>query len=661
MFRLVSALSIFALSATGCGGSTDQHDMELDDDTPIDLDGDGFDSSEDCNDADGQVFPGAAEVAADGVDQDCDEQESCYLDSDGDGYGGSLTQLSSDLSCGEVDVSVSALNTDCDDSDAEVYPGAQEQPADHLDQDCDGQELCYTDSDGDGYGTEVTVLTTDLSCGEVDATVSPWSTDCDDAHDVVYPDASEVCGDGLDNDCLDGDPCGLEGVITMAEADATISGDGTGQWTGIYVAADGDLNGDGFDDVVVVSSAQRVSSMASIFYGPLAGSYSAHNDFDVAVTNDIENDWINTAEIQSDLNGDGLADLVVGSPASFKGASWGGAAFVFADFPSTELTLNDADLTLVGEYCCQMVGMGVDVGGDITGDGIDDLLVGSPGYSHLVGEDSVDAGAVLGVPWSTDAVVYTDDLALRLIGNDAGSSLGNVRSTEIIGDVNGDGHADLMVAAPLDSQVGTVYLFDGPVDPTIALEDARATFSSPDANGGGLGSGVAGLGDVNGDGYDDVIIGSAGLNDTGLGVTYPMTGAAFLFYGPVSGDLDIWAADTVLLGEGAGDCAGLTLSEAGDIDGDGYDDVLVSAEYNDDAMHDAGAVYLFYGPVDTGTISLASADAVFYGITTTSRAGLGLSGGGDVNGDGYDDLIIGAPGANGFTGAAYVFYGEARL
>jgi Ca2+-binding RTX toxin-like protein len=185
------------------------------------------------------------------------------------------------------------------------------------------------------------------------------------------------------------------------------------------------------------------------------------------------------------------------------------------------------------------------------------------------------------------------------------------------------------------------------------------------------GLGVASAGDINGDGYDDFIIG-AHANDAG-GTT---AGAAYVIFGKASGlgDIDLGTipagAGFKILGDAPNDHAGLSVASAGDVNGDGFDDLIVGAYYNAAGGAGAGAAYVIFGKasgladIDLG--SLAATDGFkITGDAAGDEAGIAVSSAGDVNGDGFDDIIIGATGVDQFSypyhgavGAAYVIYGK---
>jgi MYXO-CTERM domain-containing protein len=194
---------------------------------------------DDCDDTDATVHPGATEGIADGTDQDCDGTELCYMDADSDGARSSdgATVSSDDVECDGAGEAGGAASVDCDDADGSVHPAATETPADGIDSNCDGAELCFTDYDGDGYRPdEYTEVPGDLLCtGEGMVGASAPGGDCDDSDASINPDGEEVPADGIDSDCD-----GMEQCYLDADGDGYRPTDG-----GLAVSAALDCDGDG--------------------------------------------------------------------------------------------------------------------------------------------------------------------------------------------------------------------------------------------------------------------------------------------------------------------------------------------------------------------------------------------------------------------------------
>jgi hypothetical protein len=222
-----------------------------------------------------------------------------------------------------------------------------------------------------------------------------------------------------------------------------------------------------------------------------------------------------------------------------------------------------------------------------------------------------------------------------------------------VGDVDGDGLGDVLVGAYLSSaggaQSGIAYLVLGGRSGTIPLASADARLLGEDA-ADGAGMSVAGAGDVDGDGLADLLVGAFGVDDAG-----GQSGAAYLVRGAPSGDLDLSLADARLTGESGGDYAGYSVAGAGDVDADGFADVLVGAPSRDDGTTDNGVAYLVRGPF-SGTVPLATADARLVGTAYMDVAGIAVSSAGDTDGDGYADVLVGANRADGGASDAGIVY-----
>jgi hypothetical protein len=206
--------------------------------------------------------------------------------------------------------------------------------------------------------------------------------------------------------------------------------------------------------------------------------------------------------------------------------------------------------------------------------------------------------------------------------------------------VNNDGWTDLLIGAPNYDPGGAVstgaaYLLYGPHTEDLELDRADA-FLMGEATADYAGQRVEGAGDLNGDGFDDMIIAAWG-NDSGGSAA----GAVYLVNGPVYGDHLLSDADQILVGEEPGDHAGSAVVNAGDMNDDGYGDLFVGSPDNSTEGSGSGSAYLLHGPV-TVDISMAGADAKIVGSRVGDHVGNAVARVGDVNGDGFQDLAVGA-------------------
>jgi hypothetical protein len=471
-----------------------------------------------------------------------------------------------------------------------------------------------------------------------------------------------------------------------------LAGTAAGDQAGFAVSVLGDVNGDGFDDVAIgafgADAGSEDAGAAYVVFGRAGGftATSALSDLNGTTgfklsglaASDFAGRSVNAA---GDVNGDGLADFIVGVPKADAGGIDAGAAYVVFGRDSGFTAVFDPDtldgttgFTMVGSGTGDMTGEAVSSAGDINGDGYDDFILGAP-YADTNGADAGAAYVVFGKasPFAADIAVSALDgnNGLRIYGFAAGDYGG--RAVAGAGDVNGDGLDDIVVGAwgtdVAGNNDGVSYVIFGKrtgfaADMDLATLDGVTGFKLIGTAADRVGFSVAPAGDVNGDGYADVIIGASAGNGGGTN-----SGTAHIVFGKASGfaaSIELSILDGTngfrLDGIEEGDNAGHAVAGAGDVNGDGYDDVLVGA-LNAEAT---GAAYLVYGKASAFApmLDLAALDGTngfkLSGTDNGDDTGRSVSGGGDVNGDGFDDIMIGANLAdpNGSaSGAAYVFFG----
>ncbi len=501
---------------------------------------------------------------------------------------------------------------------------------------------------------------------------------------------------------------------------------------GSSVAGAGDVNGDGYDDVIVGASGYDAGQLnegaAFIFLGGPDGI--ADGNPSTAATQ-IESNQANaylgvSVAGAGDVNGDGYDDVIVGAYLYDFDQADEGAAFVFHGSAAGIADGNPsmADAVIESDQVDAQLGYSVASAGDIDNDGYDDVLVGAYRYdtglaNPLCTDESIatgdnrgfhpwlcctglgtgtclDEGAVLVFRGSAAGIAGGGpaDADTLLLSNEEASWLG--WSVASAGDVNGDGYDDILLGAPAYDSInppnrpvldwGIAYIFHGgPAGIPDGTDDSAATWFVPNRDISQLGNSVAGAGDVNGDGYDDVLIGAyryekpppkppprlptRGPVNEGWTVIYHGSAA-----GVPNGGLELWtgcsppcrpngaAPDTELRSSQLVALMGSSIAGIGDIDGDGYDDVLVGAQLYDAGEEDEGAAFVYLGSADGVASGVANSAALrLESNQPFANFGFSVASAGDVNGDGAPDVIVGAPlydnGKSG-EGAAFVYLGE---
>jgi hypothetical protein len=442
----------------------------------------------------------------------------------------------------------------------------------------------------------------------------------------------------------------------------TVYGDQSHDYFGSSIASAGDLNGDGYSDFAIGAINYNNSAGAVYAYYGSSGGLSTSSNWSV-VYDQPGNSGAVVASA-GDINKDGYDELIVGNLGYMNADGFSGSAFIYNGSASG---LSSVTPDWIGENNNEILGFGASAvasAGDVNGDGYNDVIIGAYNYDSYTGAGAafVYYGTPTGLPDLPDWTAYGDqnfDQVSDGLGEFFGSSVGTA------GDVNGDGYSDVIIGAPLYSyngnQAGAVFAYYGSANGLSSSPDWVVYGDRPNNGGtyidGGYGEYLGGTismaGDVNGDGYSDVLIG-AQWYDTD---TLSQTGAAFVYNGSAGGLLA--APSWSVIGTQNHENLGAYLAVAGDVNGDGYGDIAVTSyNHSGGGLTSNGAAYLYQG--SSSGLATTAAWSV-YGSENNEMLGNAISSAGDVNGDGYSDLIVGSynyiVGSN-KVGAAFVYNGS---
>lgn len=465
---------------------------------------------------------------------------------------------------------------------------------------------------------------TDTAAVDADGDGAPAGEDCDDADPDRFPGAEDTCGDDIDQDCDEeaDQGCGPRGAVALSDT-WVLTGNASGDLAGLSLAAGRDVDGDEVPDLLVGAQGDDTRATNSgAFYllkGPLTGGGTLEDLRSAKVIGGAttRTGFGETVAFVGDVNGDGLEDVATLSEASTE-VYWMRADTLAGD--TLQENVETAFYLGASSLVWEVAGAG-----DWDGDGLADVAVGGQNGMWVFYGDQLGEGVS-----AEDRALFTLDATRNCYGVDPA------------GDLDGDGYDEAFC-----STSDRIFLFEGAGWITTGSEsDARWTLL-PTEDSEGIGISSVGA-DVDGDEVGDVLV-AAPYEDAPLGDSgrlYVVSGA--------------WTAGTTTLVSSAvltiagdayqGHFAGPS-SLTTDVNGDAVADLVVGA-----AGAGAGTAWLFDGTVLAGDLDTSAARAWFLGTDDGDSAGFDVAGAGDLDGDGFGDLVTSAPYADG-SGAIYVVRG----